>query len=192
MLLFIFFFVQTLLFSSQCFGENIVTKEKILYDFLKAEQFKSWSAVNDPVMGGVSTGQIVPGENSTAVFNGTVSLENDGGFSSIRTTDLVYKLDDFKGMLIRVKGDGKTYKLMLRSAQNSYSYQLPFKTGKNTWELFYLPFHEFKATYHGRMITNAPQIDPDKINSVGFLISDKQAGPFSLMIDWIKAYTEEQ
>jgi hypothetical protein len=32
-----------------------------------------------------------------------------------------------------------------------------------------------------------PPLNPAKVSSVGFLISDKQAGPFRLEIGWIKA-----
>jgi hypothetical protein len=30
------------------------------------------------------------------------------------------------------------------------------------------------------------KLDPGKVNSVGFLLADKKAGPFKLEVDWIK------
>ena len=39
----------------------------------------------------------------------------------------------------------------------------------------------------GRALDNVPALDPSAIYQFGFLISDKQAGPFNLEIDWIKA-----
>ena len=36
------------------------------------------------------------------------------------------------------------------------------------------------------------KLDPSKVNSVGFLLADKQAGPFKLEVDWIKVIKAEQ
>ncbi|MBP1721795.1 MAG: Complex intermediate-associated protein 30 [Deltaproteobacteria bacterium] len=36
--------------------------------------------------------------------------------------------------------------------------------------------------------TSAPPVDKAKIKTFGFLIADKQDGPFRLEIDWIGAY----
>ena len=29
-------------------------------------------------------------------------------------------------------------------------------------------------------------VEPDQINSLGFMLSDKQPGPFKLEVDWVK------
>jgi len=55
-----------------------------------------------------------------------------------------------------------------------------------------LPFADFRATSFGVELTDAPRLDPGKIRSFGFLISDKQAGPFALEVDWIKAASRQQ
>ena len=44
---------------------------------------------------------------------------------------------------------------------------------------------DFIATYRGRRLPDHPPIDPSQIQSFGFLIADKQEGPFELEIDWI-------
>jgi NADH dehydrogenase [ubiquinone] 1 alpha subcomplex assembly factor 1 len=36
-------------------------------------------------------------------------------------------------------------------------------------------------------LSGEPPLDPTKVTSVGFLISDKQEGPFQLEVAWIKA-----
>ncbi len=46
---------------------------------------KGWETVLDGVMGGRSTGRISAGEGGTLQFTGELSLENNGGFSQIRT-----------------------------------------------------------------------------------------------------------
>ena len=45
----------------------------------------------------------------------------------------------------------------------------------------------FCADLSRAVLTNAPPLDPAGIVSVGFLISDKQEGPFKLEVAWIKA-----
>ena len=41
-------------------------------------------------------------------------------------------------------------------------------------------------TFRGRILTDVPPLNPAKVSSVGFLISDKQKGPFKLEVAWIK------
>jgi len=55
------------------------------------------------------------------------------------------------------------------------------------WEEHRLPFKHFVATFRGRVLSGEPPLDPAKIASVGFLISDQQDGPFQLEISSIKA-----
>jgi monofunctional biosynthetic peptidoglycan transglycosylase len=40
------------------------------------------------------------------------------------------------------------------------------------------------------VLNDVPPITPDDIREVGFLIADKQAGPFQLEIDEISAYLD--
>ena len=44
----------------------------------------------------------------------------------------------------------------------------------------------FVPTFRGRVLSGAPPLDAAKVTSVGFLISDKQDGPFQLEVAWIK------
>ena len=42
------------------------------------------------------------------------------------------------------------------------------------------------ATSFGRPVRNAGPVDAGKVNSIGFLLADKKAGPFKLEVEWIK------
>ena len=66
-------------------------------------------------MGGLSKGHGSFSDANTLRFFGKPSLENNGGFSSIRTKDLNLGLQDYKGLAMRVKGDGRTYQLRLNT-----------------------------------------------------------------------------
>jgi monofunctional biosynthetic peptidoglycan transglycosylase len=91
---------------------------------------------------------------------------------------------------IRVKGDGKTYKLGLRddAALDGVMYQAAFRTETDVWQQIMIPFSEFVPTYHGRRLESEPTLDKSRIKSFSFLISDTQEGPFALEIAWVRCF----
>lgn len=165
------------------------TTNQILFDFSTATNSPGWEVVNDDVMGGVSTSQFQVQTNDCAVFSGTVRLENNGGFASVRSAPVRGNLAGCAAFILRARGDGRTYKFSVRTAAgfNTPLYQCSFKTKPGEWEEHQLVFSEFVPTFRGRVLTDVPSLDPAKIRSVGFLIADNQAGAFRLEIGWIKA-----
>jgi hypothetical protein len=162
--------------------------DKTVFDFHTATNTAAWQIVNDDVMGGVSR-SIFRLTNGVAVFQGEVSLENNGGFASVRSLPARHDLVGCDAFVIRVHGDGRSYKFTARTARSfdSAIYQTVFTTKKGEWEKHVLPLKQFVPTFRGRVLSGEPPLDPAKITSVGFLISDKQEGPFHLEIAWIKA-----
>ena len=61
-----------------------VTSQNPSVDFGSTSGGNDWRIVNDDVMGGRSTSQAYLAENSM-LFKGVVSLENNGGFASVRS-----------------------------------------------------------------------------------------------------------
>ena len=55
-----------------------------VYDFSAESKAGDWFVVDDGVMGGRSQGQVGLSEEGHGIFQGTVSLENNGGFASVR------------------------------------------------------------------------------------------------------------
>ena len=162
---------------------------RTLFDFQAATNSPAWEVVNDDVMGGVSTSQFQVLTNGCAVFSGTVRLENNGGFASVRSAPVRENLTGLTAFVLRVRGDGRSYKFSVRTGAgfDTPLYQCSFTTKQGEWEEHRLTFSDFVPTFRGRMLTDVPPLNPAKVNSVGFLISDKQAGPFRLEIGWIKA-----
>jgi len=160
---------------------------KTLFDFQAATNSPAWEVVNDDVMSGVSTGQFEVLTSGCAVFSGTVRLENNGGFASVRSAPVRENLAGLAAFVVRVRGDGRRYKLSVRTSANFDTplYQCSFTTKPGEWEEPRLAFSDFVPTFRGRVLTDVPPLNPAKVNSVGFLISDKQAGPFRLEIGWI-------
>ncbi len=164
--------------------------EKTLFDFQTTTNTAAWQIVNDDVMGGVSTGEFGV-TNGVAVFWGEVSLQNSGGFASVRSLPARHDLAGSDTFVIRVRGDGHRYKFTARTdpSFDSAIYQVVFPTKKGEWEEHCLPMKDFVPTFRGRVLSGEPLLDPAKVTSVGFLISDKQAGAFRLEVAWIKAST---
>jgi monofunctional biosynthetic peptidoglycan transglycosylase len=164
--------------------------EKILFDFQTPANPPGWQIVNDDVMGGVSTSQFQVVANS-AVFSGLVSLENNGGFASIRPSSVKHDLGGFDAFVLRVRGDGRRYKFTVRTGPgfDTPLYQCAFTTKHGEWEDHWVAFEDFVPTFRGRVLTDAPPLNPANVTSVGFLISDQQAGVFQLDIKSIRAAT---
>jgi monofunctional biosynthetic peptidoglycan transglycosylase len=171
-------------------NKSMDQQESLIFDFKNADEIEYWRIVNDGVMGGLSKSKIVYSDSSTAIFKGIVSLENNGGFASTRTIPRSYELGGHNGILLRVKGDGKKYQFRLRTNDrfDGVSYRYQFATELNTWMIIDIPFHECVPVFRGRILEDVELIVPEKIQQIGFLIADKQAGIFQLEIDWIKAY----
>ena len=165
--------------------------EKMIFDFQTATNSTKWQVVNDDVMGGVSTSQFQLLTNGGAIFSGVVSLENNGGFASVRSMPVRENLNGTDAFVLRVRGDGRRYKFTVRTEAgfNALNYQAEFTTKRGEWEEHRLAFKDFMPTFRGRVLTDVPPLIPSKITSVGLLISDKKAGPFRLEMSWIRGVT---
>ena len=149
---------------------------------------KGWQIVLDGVMGG-SRPAHRSGEGGTLRFTGELSLENNGGFSQIRTTVAEGTFAGTTGLLLRVKGDGRTYQCDIRSSRlrlMAGGYQSRFETKAGEWIEVEIPFDQCVANSFGQRVRNAPALDPASIESVGITLSDKQEGPFAIEVDWIR------
>jgi NADH dehydrogenase [ubiquinone] 1 alpha subcomplex assembly factor 1 len=164
-------------------------EDRVLFDFGDPEAAQKWQTVNDGVMGGVSDGQFKI-SNQTMEFFGTLSLENNGGFTSVRSRPTKLGLEKGDTLLARVRGDGREYTLNLYvpRPRTAFSYRWTFKTQKNEWIEIRAPLDNFVATSFGRAVPNEP-LNPAEVNAIGFLLSDKQAGPFKLAVEWIRVRT---
>ena len=167
---------------------NTHAADKFIFDFHTVTNPAAWQIVNDNVMGGVSTSNFRVTDGA-AVFHGEVSLANNGGFASVRSLPAPLDLAGGDTFVIRVRGDGQRYKFTARmdGSFDSAIYQAVFATKKDGWEEHRLPLKEFVPSFRGRVLAGEPPLDLAKVVSIGFLIADKQSGPFRLEISSIKA-----
>ena len=163
-------------------------------DFAGPDTAQKWQAVNDGVMGGVSDGRFRITAEKTLEFSGTLSLENNGGFASVRTkpTDLDIKTGDT--IIVRVKGDGREYVLNIytKSRRMAFSYRAPLPTTKDKWTEVKVPLEDCIPTAFGRRVQGMGPVEPGQINGLGFMLSDKKPGKFQMQVEWVKVERAEK
>ena len=76
----------------------------------------NWSTVNDTVMGGRSSSIWKAGSFSSSVFKGYLSLENNGGFASVRHNVRNKNFSDESGIYLKFTGMEEL--INLESARN--------------------------------------------------------------------------
>jgi hypothetical protein len=157
---------------------------KVLFDFTDASAMQAWSAIDDRVMGGVSRSSLQHDRAGHAVFDGTVSLERNGGFASVRSDPGDRGQAGATLCLIDVRGEPKQFKLSLLTDDgiDSVNYQATFTPAKSAWQTLNLPLAEFRATFRGHAVSGAPPLDPALIRQVGLMIAAAQAGAFALHV----------
>ncbi|WP_158977900.1 CIA30 family protein [Cellulophaga sp. L1A9] len=155
-----------------------------IFKFDKKTDISQWSIIDDVVMGGKSSGEFCLNEKGNGVFQGRVSLENNGGFSSLRYRFSALNSTAYSKIIITIKGDGKSYKLRFKTKQSdSHSYITHFNTSKN-WETLAFSMAEMEPIFRGRKL-DLPNYKDTTIEEIAFIIGNKEEEHFKLEIDEI-------
>lgn len=181
-----------MLFASIALSNTVIPAGTIMIDLTRPNEHQQWKATNDNVMGGVSQGQLTfDGESSR--FWGEISLDNNGGFSSINRAiePLPPKVNRVAVSFI---GDGRRYQLRLATWKNGnrITYKHEFTTIKGQQQEKAFDLNKFQAVFRGRLINNAPKLTAQDIKQVGLLIADKQPGPFALNLIQIRFQSSQE
>ncbi|GMN07287.1 CIA30 family protein [Croceitalea sp. MTPC5] len=161
-----------------------IFKPIVLFNFTRNSDLSNWKIANDIVMGGKSSSTISINDMGHGIFRGTVSLENNGGFASVRFQHKPFATQNHTIIKIILKGDGKRYQFRIKDTSgNDWSYVNYFKTSK-TWETIEIPLESLYPNFRGRRLS-VPNFDKQEIASFGFLIGNKKAESFQLEIDTI-------
>lgn len=148
-----------------------------------------WRAVNDGVMGGRSSGG-PEFKDGHMIFRGVINT-NGGGFSSIRMPLEEGAIGTAKGLSLRVKSDGRAYKITMRTPARyrwrniSFQMELPATTA-GEWSDVRVNFQDAAASIFGRPINGATFV-PAQAWELGIILADGQDGPFRLDVQHIKA-----
>lgn len=154
-------------------------------DLSDIETARQWRAVNDGVMGGLSSGGPSMGDGHM-VFSGTINT-NGGGFSSIRTRVEPGALSGADGVRLTIRSDGRDYKLTFRTSERwrgrSVSYQAPIPNPPSgQWGEVFVPFADLDTSVFGRRV-RAGAFEPGDVREMGIILADGRDGPFRLEIE---------
>ena len=156
-----------------------------IFDFTSESNISNWKIVDDVVMGGRSDGNFEINSEGHGAFSGEVSLENNGGFSSLHYYFEAEKTDQFSKFVIRLKGDDKEYQFRVKNSQNQrHSYIYKFNTTGN-WQTIEIPFSKMTASFRGNAL-DLDNYNGKQMEEIVFLIGNKKAESFKLVLDSIK------
>ena len=161
------------------------TQSHLIFDFNKKSDIKNWSTVDDVVMGGKSSSTFKLSPEGLGLFEGEVSLENNGGFSSVHYKFKKQLIKQYASVFIKLKGDGKKYQFRIKANSGEYhSYISTFNTTSN-WQELEIPLKEMYPSFRGKKL-DKPNFDSEYIEEITFLIGNKKNENFKLLIDKIE------
>ena len=163
---------------------SIPMQAQVIFDFNKKSDLQDWIIVDDVVMGGRSSSTFKLDKDGLGVFEGNISLENNGGFSSLRYRFLKRTIKEYAQVKIILCGDGKKYQFRIKSnGGDYYSYIISFLTS-GEWQEIVIPLKDMYPSFRGRRL-NQPNFSDNSIEEITFLIGNKKNERFKLMIDKI-------
>jgi NADH dehydrogenase [ubiquinone] 1 alpha subcomplex assembly factor 1 len=147
-----------------------------------------WQVIVDGVMGGLSTGTKTLTDNSM-VFSGSISLANNGGFSSLRSPFGQYDLSNYSTVEVRYRATEGKYTFMFETNKRFYvPYFALFLPGtENKWTSVKVDLEDLLQVRLGEK-TGATMSKRDmmEVIRIGFMKLDKQEGPFTIEIDYVE------
>ena len=158
---------------------------KVIFDFNKKSDIQDWIIVDDVVMGGESSGSFKLNPDGFGVFEGSISLDNNGGFSSLRYKSKRILIKEYTKVIIKLRGDGKKYQFRIKSNSGDYySYISSFLTS-GEWQEIEIPLKDMYPSFRGRRLDQA-NFSNDYFEEIAFLIGNKKKEKFKLLIGKIE------
>ena len=124
----------------------------IIFDFNKNSSISNWVVVDDVVMGGKSNGSFHLNKDGNGVFSGKVSLENYGGFSSVRYGFDQLNIEKFKSIVLKIKGDGKNYQFRIKHKSTDYASYITSFSSSGKWQEIEIPINSMYPSFRGRKL----------------------------------------
>lgn len=164
---------------------------------------------SDQELGGYSTANFdIDHQEKCGHFHGTLSLDlpkdnpevTRSGYAMFRTKDQkgflafgdsYWDWTNYSSLVLRVKGDRRKYLVNIQAntplVTDLFQHRL-FLHHPGQWETVVIPLDDFVMTNWG-VIQDGSELNKSEVKSVGIGLLDKQYGPFSLKVDWIKVMT---
>jgi len=166
----------------------------------------NWQVSTDQPLGMTSKAEFYveeedKGLGGRALFKGSLrdnlKRANMDGWASVRSADTWLDLSSLSGIQLAVRGDGKTYRFIVRTRDTrgtiEYTAVIPAKPSAHKWRTVTLTWDQFRPSYKAGMIAgveldNVPALNPCNIKNFGLGVGDRQWGQFHLEVGYIKAF----
>lgn len=162
---------------------------QLLFDFNKNSNLENWSVVDDEVMGGRSQGSFSLSDGGHGQFSGEISLQNNGGFSSVKYEFSPIALTKDHLIRIRLKGDGKKYQFRVKHKTSDYASYISYFDTNGDWQDVEFQLGDLYPTFRGRKL-NESNFNHNSIEEIRFLIGNEKPESFNLLIDKIELIKE--
>ncbi len=155
-----------------------------IFTFNKTSNLEHWKVVDDAVMGGKSSGHFKLNEDGMGIFYGKVSLDNNGGFSSLRYRGNSIDTQGYQQLVLRLKGDGKRYQFRVKANPDDNHSYVSYFTTTGEWETINIVLTDLFPRFRGRNLS-IPNFTGGAIEELGFLVANKKAEDFTFLIESI-------
>ncbi len=162
----------------------------LFFDLAEDKDAENWAVINDGVMGGKSRGKIQSLPKSL-LFEGVISLENNGGFSSLKRRFEEMDLSGQRTVEIKYKSTGLKTAFTLETSKYFYvpNFKMPLANTGGEWKTVFLTLEDFKQYRLGRETGKSLREQQlSEIIRLGFICSAKEEGPFVLEVEYLKFY----
>lgn len=169
------------------FGLFMSAFSDLKIDFGNGKAGADWVIINDDVMGGRSVASVFLNDGSV-VFEGKISLENSGGFASWRSPVSELDLSEFRTVTIRYRTSERIFAFVLEDNLTYYrpNYKHDLNADNSDWQEITMKLADFKASVLGRPTgASLTSAQLKGMKRMGFILNDKQAGAFTLEVDYI-------
>lgn len=157
-------------------------------DFGDGKASSQWYVINDGVMGGVSSGKMIENDSSV-VFSGEISFDNNGGFASLRNGFARYDLSAYDTVEIRYRQTGQNFAFRLEFDRRFWmpTYKVILEDLSGNWQIHKASLSSFQKSRMGDITggTLSEELS-SKVRRMGFINEGKKEGPFTLEIDYIR------
>ena len=160
---------------------NAAEPTKVLFDFTDRAAMRGWQVEDDVVMGGRSRGALSRDPAGHLIFRGEVSLQNNGGFSSIQNNFDPIDVSKYQHAIIRLKGDGKDYRFLVEAEKDARHYYVAEFTTNGDWQEIKIPLREMYPVRRGDRL-DLPDYPGETLSQVRFMIANGRAESFQLEI----------
>ena len=164
---------------------SLITSSYTLFNFDKTSSLADWTIVNDGVMGGVSQSEMIINSDGNAFFSGSVSLDYNGGFASVRYNPKTIDVTEYSKIVIRCKGPANKYQVRAKSSSRDRHSYIQYIEVSDDWKEIEVDMETMYPAFRGYEldIPNYPKVELDEF---AILIGNKKYEEFELEIDWIE------